>query len=33
MAALALDAILGLLICAVALGAILARDLWASIVF
>jgi multisubunit Na+/H+ antiporter MnhB subunit len=33
MPALALDIILGLLICAVALGAVLARDLLASIVF
>jgi multisubunit Na+/H+ antiporter MnhB subunit len=33
MAALAFEAILGVLICAVGLGAILARDVWASIVF
>jgi multisubunit Na+/H+ antiporter MnhB subunit len=33
MPAIALDALLGVLICAVALGAIMARDLWASIVF
>jgi multisubunit Na+/H+ antiporter MnhB subunit len=33
MPALALDAVLGALVCAVALGAVVARDLWAAIVF